>query len=150
LDRGEIMARITISEAARHGYAARPTIYRHIKSGKLSIIEEGDQKLIDVVELVRVYGEPGGKKAQDGAADAQVAVLESERDRLKGDLERMEARLREAEEETRAEREKAEKERDRLLGIVENAQKQLEDQRQDVEADNQGLWSRLFGSRHGR
>lgn len=76
-----------------------------------------------------------------------MAVLESERDRLKGELARMQALLREAE--TKAEREKAEKERDRLLGIVENAQKQLEDQRQNTEANNQGLWSRLFGSRHG-
>lgn len=143
------MARITISAAARQGYAARPTIYRHIKSGKISVVEEGDQKLLDVAELVRVYGEPGGKKANDGAGNVQVAVLESERDRLKGDLERMQARLREAEDEVKAEREKAEKERDRLLGIVENAQKQLEDQRQKVEADDRGFWSRLFGSRHG-
>ena len=142
------MARITISEAARHGYAARPTIYRHIKSGKLSVIEEGDQKLIDVAELVRVYGEPGAEKSgSDAQVPAQVAVLESERDRLKGDLERMEARLREAQEETSAEREKAEKERDRLLGIVENAQKQLEDQRQKDDAGAvRGFWSRIFRS----
>ena len=144
------MARITISEAARQGYAARPTIYRHIKSGKLSVTEEGDQKLIDVAELVRVYGEPGGSKADagTGGGNVQVAVLESERDRLKGELERMQARLREAEDEVKAEREKAEKERDRFLGIVENAQRQIEDMRaKDAPEERleRGLWSRLFG-----
>ena len=145
------MARITISEAARQGYAARPTIYRHIKSGKISVIEEGDQKLIDVSELIRVYGEPGKSKVAEKTPDtAQKALQEAEMDRLKAENERLQARLRETEDEVKAEREKAEKERDRLLGIVENAQKQLEDQRQNTEADNQGLWSRLFGSRHGR
>jgi len=47
----------------------------------------------------------------------------------------MQARMREAEAETKAERERAEKERDRLLGIVENAQKQLDDHRQNTEAE---------------
>lgn len=40
------MARISISEAANRGYAARMTIYRAIKDGRLTTHLEGQKKLL--------------------------------------------------------------------------------------------------------
>ncbi len=51
------MARISISEAANHGYAARMTIYRAIKDGRLTTHLEGQKKLLDIADLVSVFGE---------------------------------------------------------------------------------------------
>ena len=46
---------ITIKEIQNQWGIARATIYKHIKSGKLSRLDNG---LIDVSEVIRVYGEP--------------------------------------------------------------------------------------------
>ena len=46
---------ITIKEIQNQWGIARSTIYKHIKSGKLSRFDNG---LIDVSEVIRVYGEP--------------------------------------------------------------------------------------------
>jgi len=52
------MAAITISEAANLTGKSIKTIYRHIKNGKLSSIQnENNIKTIDISELIRVYGE---------------------------------------------------------------------------------------------
>lgn len=49
------MAKISISEASRLTGKNRSTLHRHIKSGKLSKIMDGDTPVIDTSELVRVY-----------------------------------------------------------------------------------------------
>lgn len=49
------MAKISISEASRLTGKNRSTLHRHIKSGKLSKIMEGDTPVLDTSELVRVY-----------------------------------------------------------------------------------------------
>ncbi len=46
---------ITIKEIQNQWGIARATIYKHIKSGKLSRLDNG---LVDVSEVIRVYGEP--------------------------------------------------------------------------------------------
>ena len=53
------MARLTVNQAARAGYAGRATIYRKIKTGALPV-ESGDnaQAVIDTADLERVFGEP--------------------------------------------------------------------------------------------
>lgn len=46
---------ITIKEIQNQWGIARATIYKHIKNGKLSRLDNG---LVDVSEVIRVYGEP--------------------------------------------------------------------------------------------
>lgn len=54
------MARVSISEAARLASVSRPTIYKLLKSGKLSYtsaVKHGKTiKTIDTAELMRVFG----------------------------------------------------------------------------------------------
>ena len=51
------MSIITINEAANLVGKSIKTIYRHIESGKLScVIDDNGRKVIDIAELVRVYG----------------------------------------------------------------------------------------------
>jgi excisionase family DNA binding protein len=50
-------ATVSISEAARLTNKTRATIYRHIKSGKLSVTKQGDgTNVVSIPELERVYG----------------------------------------------------------------------------------------------
>jgi excisionase family DNA binding protein len=50
-------ATVSISEAARLTNKTRATIYRHIKSGKLSVTKQGDgTNTVSIPELERVYG----------------------------------------------------------------------------------------------
>ena len=46
---------ITIKELQTQWGVARSTVYKHIKQGLISRLDNG---LIDVAEVVRVYGEP--------------------------------------------------------------------------------------------
>lgn len=110
--------KITISEAARTGFASRPTIHRAIKAGKLSVdkVSSPGKVLIEVSELVRVYGEPAKvtppadapidtlKQIETlvelAALKERLAAVERERDQLneeKGKAEQRaeDARLRE-------------------------------------------------------
>ena len=51
------MSIITINEAANLVGKSIKTIYRHIESGKLScVIDDNGRKVVDIAELVRVYG----------------------------------------------------------------------------------------------
>ena len=55
------MAKMTLGQAAKAGFASRASIYRDAAAGKLSIEVQGDRKLVELSELVRVYGEPGSR-----------------------------------------------------------------------------------------
>lgn len=53
------MTSVSISEAARLTGKTRDTLHRHIKTGKLSALSDSNRqgaRLIDVSELIRVYG----------------------------------------------------------------------------------------------
>lgn len=51
------MASHSVTEAAKLAGVTRRTIYRHIKSGKLSAsVTGGDSAVIETSELLRVYG----------------------------------------------------------------------------------------------
>ena len=140
------MARITISQAAKAGWASRPTIYRRIKDGRLTIHLEGDHKLLDVADLARVFGtaavtrsKPAGDIPKPGQTEAvEMAMLEAELEKVKAENARIEADLAEARREGKQERDQARQERDRLLGIVEASQRQIEDQRKS-------RWPRWLG-----
>ena len=67
-----MMARITILQAARAGYASRQTIYRKVGAGDLPVHEVGGKKLVDISDLVRVFGEPGGKQGDPAIVSDSV------------------------------------------------------------------------------
>ena len=51
------MSIVTINEAANLVGKSIKTIYRHIESGRLScVIDDNGRKVVDMAELVRVYG----------------------------------------------------------------------------------------------
>ena len=57
------MTRITISQAAKRGFASRPTLYRAVNDGRLTAQLDGDRKTLDLADLVKVFGEPGARPA---------------------------------------------------------------------------------------
>jgi len=138
------MARITISAAAKRGFASRPTLYRAIKDGRLTALQDGDRKTLDVADLVRVFGEPEARATSTPAPDRTSAVelghLEADRRRLSEENDRLRRERDQARRETAEERDQARQERDRLLGLVEATQKLLEDQSRDRKAKKRGWW----------
>jgi len=56
---------ITIQEIQKQWGISRATVYKHIKSGKLSRLDNG---LVDVAEVLRVYGEPSKNTGRDKQA----------------------------------------------------------------------------------
>ena len=121
------MAKLTVVQAAKAGWASRQRIYRRIKSGKLSAEIDADERVvIDTSELVRVFGDPVRSTdtetpKTDGLDTPNNTAVQAELVRLRADLER--------------ERERA----DRLLGLLETAQRSLTDQR-----PGRSWWSRLL------
>ena len=122
------MAKLSVLQAAREGWAPRQTLYRKIKAGRLSAETDTDGRtVIDTAELARVFGAPvpsgtgteTHERGKMGAADN--AVVQVELARLRADLE--------------FERQRGE----RLMGLLEAAQRQLTDQR-----PRWSWWSRLF------
>ena len=125
------MARITISAAAKRGFASRPTLYRAVKDGRLTAVQDGDRKTLDLADLVKVFGEPGTKTATakpDIASAVETGRSEADRDRLAEENDRLRRERDQARREVGEERDQARHERDRLLGLVEATQKLLEDQ----------------------
>jgi len=124
--------RVTVTEAAKTGFASRPTIYREIKAGRLAVHEDGKRKVIDVADLVRIFGEPGEapKPSINQTKEAAITLtkLELEREQLQVENERLRRETEIARREASEERDIARKERDRLLGMLEASHKLLEDQ----------------------
>jgi cysteinyl-tRNA synthetase len=143
------MARITVTEAVKAGWASKATIYRRIKDGKLTLHEEGSQQLLDVTDLIRVFGEHGSRgvttKSRDDVPKPQEAKaahqVEAERDALKSEADRLRSELGEMQRRLNDERDQAARERDRLLQIIEGSLKQLSGPPQQPK----GLLRRLFG-----
>ena len=112
------MAEVSVSKAARMSGRGRSTIQRHIKEGRLSAgRDESDNPVIDVSELIRVYGSikvDEADKAEpikqtdtaepDQAAQTMIEALREElraarerEDWLKGQLEAAQEHSREVE-----------------------------------------------------
>ncbi len=138
------MTRITISAAAKRGFASRPTLYRAIKDGRLTAQQYGDKKTLDLADLVRVFGEPETRATSTPGPDRTSAVeighLEADRARLAKEIDRLRRERDQARREAGEERDQARQERDRLLGLVEATQKLLEDQSRDRKAKKRGWW----------
>jgi hypothetical protein len=85
------MSKVSISEAIRMANVSRSHFYKkYINTGAISITHEGDKKLIDVSELIRVFGDiqvENSKKEQSGTTenssktqdtDKLISVLEKQ------------------------------------------------------------------------
>ena len=124
------MAKLSVLQAAREGWAPRQTLYRKIKAGRLSAETDADGRtVIDTSELARVFGTPapgstGTETSEWGEmGPTDNAAVQGELARLRADLE--------------FERQRGE----RLMGLLEAAQRQLTDQR----PIQLSWWARLFG-----
>lgn len=88
------MANHTVTEAAKLAGVTRRTIYRHIKSGRLSAAVTGcDGTLIETSELLRVYGALSQPESEDVSTGSQVVEPEyvtrllDEMSQLRGQVE---------------------------------------------------------------
>ncbi len=128
------MARITITEAAKQGYKSRSQINKDVRSGRLSSFEERGRKVVDVADLIALYGEPGSKAAP---APIPTTKADAERDReneeLKAELQQIKAELADARRTIDDKDKAATEERQKFIELVENSQKQIEDMRSDRE-----------------
>ena len=154
------MAQITITAAAKQGFKSRAQINKDVRSGKLPSTVERGRKVVDVADLVRLYGEPGADPVLPGPG---LAATEQDLETAQAAQARLEAELREAQDALAAKDADAAKERDRLMGMVEQSNALLEDLRKDREDLRQDrdkdrevmaeltaelqkpLWKRLFG-----
>ncbi len=77
---GSDMSKLTITEAARVVGVSRMTLYKHIKSGRLSVGKDQFGKpSIDASELVRVFGDlKGGVGHGLADVDSQNTALHAE------------------------------------------------------------------------
>jgi hypothetical protein len=119
------MTEISITEAMKLTGKSRPTLYRHIKTGKLSKTSNGG---IDTSELRRVYGEFGtietGVETKgvsksikiDTKSISQIEKDETEIQHLKEQLEMLKTQL----SKTEYQLERSQQKEDKLLQLIEN------------------------------
>jgi hypothetical protein len=119
------MVEISITESMKLTGKSRPTLYRHIKSGKLSKNPNGT---IDTSELRRVYGEfettdTGGENKSvtkpikiDTKSISQIEKDETEIQHLKEQLEMLKNQLTK----TEYQLERSQQKEDKLLQLIEN------------------------------
>ena len=135
-------SKITIAEAAKRGFASRPTIYRKIKKGYLSAEKDAKgRNRLDVSELVRVFGEPSrGETPESVIKNNDVTIhLETKNEMLRAEVTRLT-------EEAQKEMARADREADRAdrtLRMMEEQGKLLEDLR--GKPAGKSFWGRIFG-----
>ena len=143
---------LSVQEAADEVGVNKTTIWRAVKSGKLSATQDGDgQYQIDPAELARVYP-PGARNADDSDAMQQHATAENSSNDIALQVELAVLRERvqalERERDSLADDKAAAKaERDRLYGMVEATQRLLPGpEAKPAPAEGRpGLLGRLFG-----
>lgn len=123
---------ISIQELQKQWGVARSTVYKHIKAGRLTRLDNG---LIDVSEIIRVYGEPSTNTPRD----TKKSVIDTtETARLQEKIAFLESQLAQAE-----------KREEWLKGQVETAQqtiKLLEHKQQSPQPSKRGLLGRVIGA----
>lgn len=130
------MPKLNITQTAKHVGLSRTSIYRHIRSGKITAERDQDgNPMIDLSEIERVYGRDRNTRPKPGhpvqvtaqaAEPVQLADLRTQVDFLKLQLE------------------DAKTERDRLLGIIETQTRMITGTKPEPKP---GLFARLFGGK---
>ena len=126
---------ITIQEIQKQWGISRATVYKHIKAGKLSRLADG---LVDLSEVLRVYGEPKKNTGRDNQEIAVDSVDSQENKLLLDKIAFLESQLAQAE-----------KREEWLRGQVETAQetiKLLEHKQPSAQPSKKGLLGRLLGA----
>lgn len=131
---------ITIQELQNRWGVARSTVYKHIKAGRITRLDNG---LIDVSEVIRVYGEPSANTPRDSK---QSVIDTTETAILKEKIAFLEAQLVKAEE-----REERLRESEKWLkGQVETAQETIKlleyKQPSQQQPSKRGLLGRVIGA----
>lgn len=123
------MARLTILQASQQGFGSTLTIHRHIKDGSLPIYEEGDVKLLEVDDLIYLFGEPGVPDNDNQSSGETTEIDIYEYNRMKSELDQktkknmwLAADLADAVKDLREKEANFHAERERLLNILEQAQ----------------------------
>ena len=143
------MAKVNISQAARMTGKDRKTIQRHMEKGTLTFENDAQgRKLVDVSELVRVYGEiksPAKPKAGESEESPQSSTPEKVQNLEKriSDLERENEDLRKDKEERKEREKNLQAEKGKLLGIVEKQMLLLS--APEPSKKKQGFFARVFG-----
>ena len=127
------MAYVSVSEASRLVGISRATMYRKLKEGAVSRVNDGK---IDTSELVRVFGELKGKSVLSGVVNEAPPIQD---EKLLEQLEQERKTVKELREKLEKEREDAKEERYRLLNIIENRLTR------DV-SQNTGVFSKISNS----
>jgi len=140
------MARITISAAAKAGWASRPTIYRKIKAGQITLHHDGDRKLVDVADLERLFGatrrKEGPVPSPSNVEAVEVVKVEADLENARAEVTRLRSDLSAERHARDDDRSTAAKERDRLIGVIESQTLQIGDMRTEAK---KGWLRRLFG-----
>ena len=111
--------RYNIMQAHRITGKSRTTIQRHLKSGKLSFVEDGDgNRMIDASELIRVYGDDCNfsSEEQSGGGESEVTTPVHHR------VHTLEERIETLVEERKREREQLQSQIDHLKESLQLAQ----------------------------
>ena len=135
------MSIVTINEASNLVGKSIKTIYRHIDNGKLScVIDDNGRKMVDISELVRVYGldltlaknNNGVSMSERGnEVESDIVLLEKEIELLKMLLN---------------EKDKLLNEKDQRNADLKQALMLLEDKNK-VEQPRQSWFGRVFGKK---
>lgn len=128
---------ITISEVSKKWGITRATIYKKVNQGKLSRLDSG---LIDVAEVVRVFGEPSVSKKTKNTVSIDEPTQNENTILLQEKIRHLEEVLRYSQDREREARERE----DWLRGQVEKLTQTiglLEDKTQN----KKGLLARFFG-----
>jgi hypothetical protein len=158
-------ALVNISEAARLAGVSRQTLYkRYITPGVLSVVKDREAPVIDVAELIRVFGELKGPNGIHQAPQANPLALEAELNAVRRQLAEKDSLLRDATEreawlrghvveitgvlrllEHKGNTDQVQQLQDELRRIKRAGQRQLDSLQQALETEkNKGFWSRLF------
>jgi chromosome segregation ATPase len=119
------MSIVTVTKAIKLTGKSHATIYRHIKSGKLSKSPDGG---IDTAELIRVYGEFKPKDSNKNKKETPKSIKlnvdeiyqheksETEIQHLREQLESLKSQL----SKTESQLERSQEKEDKLLQLIEN------------------------------
>lgn len=127
---------ITISEVSKKWGVTRATIYKKIKQGKLSRLDSG---LVDVAEVVRVFGEPSVSKKTINTSPIGEPIQDENVTLLQEKIRYLEDNLRQSKD---REREAIQRE-EWLRGQVENLTKTI-GLLEDKTDKKKGLFARFF------
>lgn len=143
------MALHSVTEAAKMAGVTRRTIYRYLKSGKLSAaVTGGDNTQIETSELLRVFGSLSQPKAEEVSTESQENVPEyvtrllDEMSRLREIIESQQTLLLE----DKQSREQQDAERQQQSDLIEQLQRERDVLSQALKTEcKKGFWKKLFG-----